>query len=95
MKSKFVKDRVKHFKCLGQKIGCLSDDYVQWCVHGEASEALASGPIFLGAALRCYARKFSLIVMKNLGYYSLIKCTTKQIICKYSAFKGAPTATAI
>jgi len=24
-------------------------------------------------------------------YYSLIQCTTKQIICKYSAFKGAGT----
>ena len=83
----------------------------QWCVQGEASEALASGPPFLGAPLTCYACKFSLFLMKNLllfthinvlhftvMYYSTLLSKgplAETVMCRYFTFKGAPTGTAI
>jgi len=46
--------------------------YAVVCLKGEASEALALGPPSWGPPLRSYARKFSLFLRKNLGYYSPI-----------------------
>ena len=46
-----------------------SHTHLQWCVYGEVSEALASGPPFYEPPLRCYACKFSLFLVKT--YYPL------------------------
>jgi len=49
----------------------------QWCVQGEVSE-----PPPLGVT----RVNISYFWLKH--YYSLIQCATKQIISRYSAFKG-------
>jgi len=76
--------------------------YRQWCVSGETSEALASGP-----SLRCYAHTFSLFLVKNLlsihmmyykadrklvGYSSFKAPPTETVMCRYFSFEGAPNS---
>jgi len=70
------------------------------------SEALASGPPFLGPPFRSYAHKCSLFFMKNL-LFILIMCykvdhyqvicfqrdTSETVMCRYLALEGAPKAT--
>jgi len=63
------------------------------CLRGGERGTCFGPPIFGGPPFKFYVRKFSLFLMKN--FFSLINCTKKQIIHEYSAFKGAPTATAI
>ena len=55
---------------------------------GEPSETLASGPFLWGPPWG--VTRVNCTYFRWKTYYSLIYCTTKQIISEYSTFKGAP-----
>ena len=54
---------------------------------GRRARHLPRAPLFGGPPLRCYARKFSLVLVKNLLFTHIMYYKADH---KYSAFKGAP-----
>jgi len=61
----------------------FSFTFTQWCVQGEASEALASGPPFWGSPLRYYVHKCSLFLVKDVLFTHVMcyKANYKQVFC--------------
>ena len=60
---------------------------------GRRVRHLPRAPLFGGPPLTCYARKFSLFLMKNLLFTHIMYYTlqyTLRHVLQYSAFKGAP-----